>query len=727
MDGFSVLILTTCAACLAAAGFALVRGRRRADRMWFAAAAALTAAWLFAAGSVRVSPTTFVAFGRVNVAATIAPLVPVPWLFVTLLLARGRGSGLLRSHRGLIVATIVLSAAASWAGAYGLLVGGVDRSVDGYVITLTSYGHYAALIMIGVCVMSLFNLEVTARSSAPAVLAGIKHSLIGIAAAIVYHVFVLSMALLYSSVRLPHLTAGAVPVLAALALVSWSVARRRFDDSRVSVGRPVFYTSLTAFIAGAYLLVLGAAGWVAREQGWGPSLATTVSLIFAAVLILAVFMFSIRTRRAIRRFIDTNFYVSRYDYRREWSRTSLALAGVTREVDILERVLGLMRETFDADPVVGATLERSGAGARVRARRGLTPALVEAVSDADLIDAFESGSGPLRIAGTTLDPLLRDWGDRHAGALGAGGYEVAVPLGANGGLIGVVLVSRSGSLRPGRYTHEDVLLLEMVGRQAGSTLLASRLAADLSATREMESLHRVSSFVVHDLKNSLSGLSLMVRNAERSIDDPAFQRDLIESVAETARGIERVIERVSGHAGGSGAASGDTTWRAADPVGAKTAPSGLLHAARRTPLATVVAEAMRRAGVGASGSDVRVDLQTDGVGELGESAGAVSTVLENLLRNAADAMSGAGQVEVRAGNSSDGRLVVRVTDAGPGVPADMLESGELFAPFRSGTASGLGVGLYQCRVMLEELGGGIALVPGGSGASFEFWVPAEMI
>ena len=201
------MMLITCAACLAAAVLALVRGQGRADRLWFAGGAALTAVWLFAAGSVRVSPTTYVAFGRVNVAASLAPLLPVPWLFATLLLARERGAELLRRHRGLLAAAVVLSAAAAWAGAYGLLVEGVDRVADAYVISLTSAGRYAALVMVGVCVMSLFNLEVTARSSSPVMLAGVKHALIGIAAAIVYHVFVLSMALLYSSVRLPHLTA----------------------------------------------------------------------------------------------------------------------------------------------------------------------------------------------------------------------------------------------------------------------------------------------------------------------------------------------------------------------------------------------------------------------------------------------------------------------------------------------------------------------------------------
>jgi len=728
MDGFSILILATCVACVAAGVWTLVRGRGRADMLWFAAGSVLTAVWLFAVGSVRVSHTPLVAFGRATVAAALAPVVPFPWFMVTLLLARERGTELLRRHRIPIAATAVLAAVACWAGAYGHLIHAIEQGADGYIVTLTAAGRYTALFMIVACVLSLFNLEATARAASSTTLPGVKHALIGIAAALVYHLFLLSYALLYSTVRQPHLTASAVPILAALLLAGWSAARRRLDESRVAVGRPVFYTSVTAFLAGAYLLLLGVAGWIAREQGWGPSVATSVSLVFAAALLLAVFIFSRRVRRAIRRFIDANFYASRYDYRREWSRTSRALSGVTREVDILERVLDLMSETFEAEPVVGATLEVDSGVVRVHARRGLNSVLAAALADTDLVDALSVRSGPVRVDDATRDPLLREWGERHAAALVAGSYEVAVPLGANGGLIGVALLSRSGGWF-GRWTHEDLLLLQMMGRQAGSTLVASRLASDLSATREMESLHRMSSFVVHDLKNSVAGLSMMVRNAEKLIHDPAFQRDLIGSVAETASGIQRVIDRVSGHAdataGGGYVAGGrerDTTRPGHDAQ-----QNGVTCSSPRRGFEDIVAEAARRAGVGAPDCRIRVDVDGCEDTRLGSCAGAVGTVIENLLRNAADAMGGSGTIDVRARNASDGRFVVRVSDTGPGVPSAMVDSGELFAPFRSGSGSGLGVGLYQCRAAIEEIGGGIDLVPDEAGAAFELWVPAGSI
>ncbi len=711
MDAFSILILVTCAACLAAAVAALVRSRRRADRLLFAAGAALAAVWLFAVGSVRVSPSPIVALGRAHVVAALAPVLLMVWFAVTRSLARAPEGTWSGSRRVALVALTAVVGVGCWAGATGRLVLTAARTDGGFTLLLTEAGRYAALGMIGVCLLSLFQLEVTARSSSRRALAGIKHALIGVGAALLYHLFVLATAALYSRVEVAHVAAGTAPVLAGVGLVAWSVVRSRSGDERIVVGRPVFYASVTAFFAGAYLFVLGAAGWIAQERGWGPSSATVVSIVFAAVLLLVVFLLSTRTRRAIRRFIDSNFYTNRYDHRREWRRTSRALSGLTREGEILERVVDLVRDTFDGGPVIGATFERGPANVSIRAHRGLTRSLADAVADVDLIAALGDAEGPLRVSGSMLDPRLGAWHGRHGDALFAGGYDLAVPLGSNGDVIGAILMSPRDVDWRG-YTREDLLLLELIGRQAGGALLAARLTNDLAASREMASLHRVSSFVVHDLKNSATGLRLMARNAEEHISEPDFQRDLIRSVSDTADAIARVIERVAGGASHAAASGG-----------------GTLEQATRA--------AARRAGADAPGSGLRVELSGNGELPLGRFASEVETVLANLIGNAASAMRGEGRVVVRAAPAANGRIVVTVEDSGPGVPRDLAESGELFAPFARGSSPtadpesggvwnedhGLGIGLYQCRALLEGLGGGIEHVPGESGATFRFWLP----
>jgi signal transduction histidine kinase len=91
-------------------------------------------------------------------------------------------------------------------------------------------------------------------------------------------------------------------------------------------------------------------------------------------------------------------------------------------------------------------------------------------------------------------------------------------------------------------------------------------------------------------------------------------------------------------------------------------------------------------------------------------------VLVNLLRNAGEACSGRGRVEIAAGVEA-GRPRIAVTDSGPGVPADLRD--EIFKPFYSRKQGGTGLGLAVCRKIVESHGGSIELAARpGPGASF---------
>ena len=58
------------------------------------------------------------------------------------------------------------------------------------------------------------------------------------------------------------------------------------------------------------------------------------------------------------------------------------------------------------------------------------------------------------------------------------------------------------------------------------------LAAEaLLEARKFDSFNRMSAFVVHDLKNLVAQLSLMLKNAQRHRDNPEFQQDMLDTVA----------------------------------------------------------------------------------------------------------------------------------------------------------------------------------------------------
>jgi putative PEP-CTERM system histidine kinase len=701
MDATSVLILTAVAACLATGVTTLARSRGRVSRVSFAIGSVGVAAWLFAVGSVRVSPTAAVAVFRAQITWAIASLLPLPWTVVLLVHARENGSRILREWRPYLIAAAVASVLFAVRSFDRSVLFGVGGAGDGYTIVFGPAGRILLVYLILTVVVLLFNLEITVRAARTETLARIKHAAIGVAAALIFLVFVLSTALLYSRVQVSLLAAGAVPALVAVVLIAYSASRHRLTDAAVRVGRPVFYASFTAFAVGVYLLAVGLLGFLIRARGWRGSTAPLVSGVFIALLLLCVFLTSSRIRRSIRRFVDANFYLSRYDYRREWARASRAVGAGVDEAEIVGSIRALIADALDAGPVEVALVEAEGCGPRFFGERAFGPGLAEALSDDEFLRLLAERRAAVRTGVDGIEPELAGWAERHAVALGSSPCALAGPLLAGTQFVGVVLV---GPRRGGRHMGEDMDLLSTIGLHAGSALLAARLAARLAEARELETLNRLSGFVVHDLKNCVTGLSLLLRNAQTRMENPEFRKDCLEALAESIAAMERIIARV-GATGGSDAA-------------------GERGPGESVGLADAVRAAIAEVGLAAAGSpvEVRMAVPEDLAVAMGRSD--LALVLRNLLSNSREAMDGSGEINVEAESDGSGNVVVRVWDNGPGIPSHLLEADALFRPFRTTKETGLGVGLYQCRAVVHGYGGRICASNGERGAVFEVTLPA---
>ena len=112
----------------------------------------------------------------------------------------------------------------------------------------------------------------------------------------------------------------------------------------------------------------------------------------------------------------------------------------------------------------------------------------------------------------------------------------------------------------------------------------------------------------------------------------------------------------------------------------------------------------------------------------------IGRVLVNLLVNAREAIAGsaatggAGTIGVRAivvaGADGAREAVIEVTDSGRGMTEEFLRT-KLFKPFSTTKKGGLGVGLAQCRGIVEAHGGTIdARSRPGEGTTFSVRVPA---
>jgi signal transduction histidine kinase len=63
----------------------------------------------------------------------------------------------------------------------------------------------------------------------------------------------------------------------------------------------------------------------------------------------------------------------------------------------------------------------------------------------------------------------------------------------------------------------------------------------LLEVRKFDSFNRMSAFVVHDLKNIIAQLSLMLKNAERHRDNPEFQKDMLMTVEHSVERMRQLM------------------------------------------------------------------------------------------------------------------------------------------------------------------------------------------
>jgi len=257
-----------------------------------------------------------------------------------------------------------------------------------------------------------------------------------------------------------------------------------------------------------------------------------------------------------------------------------------------------------------------------------------------------------------------------------------VPFIANRELVGLLLL---GAKEQGdAYTHEEFDLLNAISGQAALALLNARIGQELILSKEMESFHKFSAFVIHDLKNSISMLSMLLANAQGNLNNPQFQSMALETVDQAVRKMKSLVDKLSAPPEGSTLVLSKCEL---NQIVAKTIKSLKLELLPNLRVETEFAQLPR----------INCDQQQ------------MEKVLQNLLLNAAEALPQGGNIRIKTelerATQTDGVRII-IGDNGAGISAEFLRQ-KLFQPFSSTKKSGLGIGLYQCKEIVEQHGGKI--------------------
>ncbi len=528
---------------------------------------------------------------------------------------------------------------------------------------------FRLLVAVGVLVL-LHNLYVGASQSVRPIL---RWTAAALAAMWAFDLNFFTVAYLGGELPLELVTARGL-VIASMVIPLAIGSKRSAASIRLRPSRSVAFQTLSLLVIGAYLLLMvGIAQSLAMLGGDVGRLTQVGFTVFATVLAL-LWLPSHRLRGWVRVTAVKHLFQHRYDYRAEWLRFTRTIAkGGSSDHTFEERVIQAVADITDSPSGLLLLTDDNGdleLASRWSWKNIEVPA--DPIPD-ELASLFEKQGFILDVddvragkdqhgEGAHLPDWLREAPDAWA----------MIPLLHFDKLVGVVVLARPAD--PRNLDWEDFDLMRVVGQQLASYLAEQAGQQALLESARFDEFNRRIAFVMHDIKNLASQMSLLARNAEKHAEKPEFRADMLVTLKNSADKLNGLLARLNRY-GANGSE--------------KREPFQLLGVVEK---------------VAAQYADIHpVTLVQREMAEVTGDAEALEQALVHLVQNAIDATDTEAPVCLSVLN--DGlRAEVEILDSGSGMTAEFVRDG-LFKPFVSSKNAGFGIGAFEAREMIRAMGG----------------------
>jgi putative PEP-CTERM system histidine kinase len=474
--------------------------------------------------------------------------------------------------------------------------------------------------------------------------------------------------------------AGLVPVIA--------IGAQRNGDWRLKLSRKATFGSLSLVAVGLYVMLLALA-LVAIDMVAGPyARMVQIGGVFMMAVTALLLLPSARFRAQVKVHVAKHFFQHRYDYRLEWMRFTDTIGRPGEEaVPFHSRVVKAVADITESPAGLLLLREEDGSlglqtlwnwADPLPSGVSLDPAQVRALEQSGWIvdlNAARQAQGPCPLPQWMLD-------DASAWAL--------VPLIHFDRLAGAILLARPRLDR--RLDWEDLDMLRAAGRQVASYISEAQGQQALADAQNFDEFNRRFAFIMHDIKNLVSQLSLLSRNAERHADNPAFRADMLLTLRESVGKMNDMLARLSQH----------NRVRQEEP--------------RAIGLRAIAEQVVR-----ARGGQHPIDLSGSAPMARADPA-RVEQIITHLLQNAVEASEPGAPVSVRLSGQGD-HARIEIADRGCGMSAEFIRR-ELFKPFSSTKPGGFGIGAFEARELARAMHGRILVESRpGEGSCFTLLLP----
>ena len=576
----------------------------------------------------------------------------------------------------------------------------MDQTMAMEGLRLIKLGHvakYFHILMLLIVIATLMNLENTFRSSSGLERWQIKYILFGLGSILLFYVYILSQRLLYNAIDMNNIYIMSAAILGANILITYSIIRNKIVDGDIYVSRKVIYSSFSLIAIGLYSIIIALSAQILRTFHLQKNLKLDVLLIFFAALAMIIAFYKESFRRRTKAIINRNFRKPKYVYHDEWMVFSTELSKKISTKEICEAFLKALSERIFVKYASLWLIDEAQRRLYIIDSRNLDNPSLEISLNDKVIQYLYNANHPVSKSDILANKALLPTGRDILILLENTKTELLVPLILAQRWVGLLTL---GKIQTGENYDEteDYDLLKSAAAHAASAINNARLFEERMRANELEAFHRLSSFIMHDLKNTTSMLSMVAQNAEKHFHNPEFQKDALQTISEAVARMKKMIGSLS------------------------DLPDRLELQFRDLDLNELINDAVEKFSFGVT--ELRIERQLGRVPRVRADMEEIYKVVHNLLLNAYEALDGNGRIKVST-QVNGGQVVFSISDNGPGMSREFMEN-SLFQPFKSTKRKGLGIGLYQCKTIVEAHDGRIEVESKpGVGTTFSLYLPVR--
>ena len=523
-----------------------------------------------------------------------------------------------------------------------------------------------------------------------------KPLVLGLATINIFHLIMMSNALLLNQLDPYYLAAR--PYIFAMITPFLLLSMKRIEswNLRVFISRDVVLHSSLLVFAGGYLMLMALTGYFIRQTGQAWSGVVQIVFVAGALVTLAYIFVSESIRKHFKTFIQKHFYANQFDYREEWLKLTSILDKSTADDDFYDVGLKGICNSLNYQNGVYCKLHNDSIDVMTKDPFKLSLeakyeilALAEKIQQSHwVIDISEFGS--------------KEYADEFRGYsiahLTTHEVQIMVPIFIDDTLHGFFLLFSNSKDRV-KLNWEVCDYLSAVGSQIGSYIRFGEARVTLEENAKFAAFNRMSAFVVHDLKNVIAQIGMIVTNGEKYRDNPEFIDDTFETLGHTKDRMERMLAQLKDKQQQRSSTSTINMNRALRQL--------CIDFQRNEPQPNFI------------DVDEHVELQVD--------IERLHSVVGHLIENAQHATAPDGRVDIEL-KCIDNFAKLIISDTGIGMTEDFMNN-LLFKPFETTKGNaGMGVGVYEAKSFAEEMGGSLAVQSAvGRGSTFVMTLPLRKV